>query len=203
MLYLLLCASVVVIFMPSPWLRVTSAFVKSPEPETSNLFFSAWKDMLSLTMSMSSIASFKDSEGSSIIAFGSSFGTLCSFSSKSINGKSNVLVLFAFRVTFSLLSAISRLNTSLPLALLKTCFKLPRFNAITSSFFIEYSAKDELGILNITMATLAGSMATSSNTSLEILNLASVTRSDIMLMLSFNSFGSASVSFKLYHPLKL
>lgn len=54
----------------------------------------------------------------------------------------------------------------------------------------------------MTIATLAGSIATSSIPSLLILNLASVTRSEITEMLSLSSVGSASVSFMCISPLE-
>lgn len=54
----------------------------------------------------------------------------------------------------------------------------------------------------MTIATFAGSIATSSIPSLLILNLASVTKSEITEMLSLSSVGSASVSFMCFSPLE-
>src|SRR3989344_162465 len=54
----------------------------------------------------------------------------------------------------------------------------------------------------MTMATLAGSIAISSKPSLVILNLASVTKSEIIEILSLKNRGSAKTSFICKYPLR-
>ncbi len=84
--------------------------------------------------------------------------------------------------------------------LFNTCFRLFKFKAILTSFSTWYSVKLELNSLNITIATLAGSIATRSIESLVTVNLASVTRSEIIDTLSFNNLESANVSFIIITP---
>ena len=86
---------------------------------------------------------------------------------------------------------------SFGLALLIICFRLLRFIAISTSFFMSYSVNVLLRSLNITMATFAGSIATSSMDSLVTLNLASLTKSEIIDIDSFRYFGSARVNFMI------
>src|SRR3989344_5588568 len=158
------------------------------------------KATLSATIPTSSIASLKTKEGSSTFTGKFKLGTFCSPSSKSINPKLNVLIFSPTKIILNLLSSNSNFNISPAFTLLKICFKFSRFTHNSFSPSILYSVKALLNNLKITITTLAGSIAITSNLSFKTLNLTSVTNSEITLTLSTNIFGSAKLNF--IKPLK-
>lgn len=191
------------IFVSSLLLISMFALLRSPSAEIVSLSGSAAKVTLSATMSASAIASFSTVLLVLITIGKLRFGILCSFSSISINGRLNVLIVPPFSCICSLFSPDnSSVSMSLAPTLLRICLKFARLIAISCSFSTSYSVKLLDNSLNMTIATFAGSMATSSSPSLVILNLASLTRSEITAMLSFSNVGSANTSLILLPPLR-
>ncbi len=189
------------ILVSSPFLISMCALLRSPSAEIVNLSGSAANVTLSATMSASDIASLSTMLFVLIATGNVRFGILCSFSSSSMSGSENVLVVFPLSCICSLLSAgSSSVSMSLAPTRLRICLKFCRLTAISWSFWTSYSVKLLDRSLKMTMATFAGSMAMSSNPSLVILNRASLTKSEITDMLSLINVGSASTSLIFLFP---
>ena len=144
---------------------------------------------------MSSIASSNKLEGSSMLPENFKSGSLCPWPPKSSRARLNVLFESPESSIFSLFLFNSRVKTSEDFALLSICFKLSRLTEISRGSSTEYSTKAELSKLNLTIATLAGSIATSSILSLPILKVTSFTNSEMMFIGSLKNLPSAKVSF--------
>src|SRR3989338_1794475 len=159
--------------------------------------FSASNLTDSATTPISSIASSRRFDGSSILVENFSSGIFCSLPSASIKVSLNVLVVSPFILTMSWLSfwSIPISKVSEGFALRRICLNWSRFIAILVSFSTLYSTKALASIRNITIATFAGSIAMSSILFLSILILTSLTNSEIILMLSLSNLGSASTNF--------
>src|SRR3989338_531443 len=167
----------------------------SPSAETVNFSLSPIKETLSPTISTSSIASTSCSAFVVIVNGKFKSGIFCSRSSASIMGRENVLFVLLFSVTSSLLSTTSNVIISFGFARLSTCLRLLRFKERRTSFSTSYSTKLVARSLKMTIATFAGSIATSSIPVFVILKRASVTNSLMIEILSLRYFGSANVNF--------
>src|SRR3989338_7241064 len=187
-------------FMLTSSLAFISIFALDKSPSATMLSFcdSASKDRLSATISTSSTASFNKLAGAFITALNFKSGIFCSFSSSSIIGNENVLVVLLLNCNTSLFSSSSKESISSGFALLNICFRLFRLIASSTLSLTSYSVKQLLNSLNMTMATFAGSIATSSIAFGVILKVASLTSSEIMLTESFKYFGSANVNLIVY-----
>ncbi len=198
---LIFAGLVVLIFVSSLCFISMFAFDKSPSADIVNFSGSAARVTLSATMSASDMASLSTMLVVPIAIGKVKFGILCSFSSSSISGRLKVLVVEPFRRICSLLSLVtSSVSMSVAPTLLSICLKFARFIDISCSFSTSYSVKLLDRSLNMTIATFAGSIAIISSPSRVILNLASLTRSDITDMLSFSNVGSASTSLIFVYP---
>lgn len=199
---LIFAVLVLLIFVSSPCLISMCALLRSPSADIVSFSGSAAKVTLSATMSASAIASLSTMLFVPIVIGNVRFGILCSFSSSSISGSENVLVVPPFRSICSLFSPVtSSVSMSLAPTLLSICLKFARFIAISCSFSTSYSVKLLDNSLKMTIATFAGSIAIISSPSRVILNLASLTSSDITDMLSFINVGSASTSLIFSPPI--
>ncbi len=192
--YFALVFSLAATFVVSESLISMAAVFRSPSAWSESLPGSATMLTDSETMSASLIASLKSAESASMFTGKLSSGTFWSFSSMSIIGRLNVLVDADLSCILSLLASSSSVSMSVGLARLSICLRFVRFMAISAGFSTSYSVNAVGRSLKITIATFAGSIATSSMPSLEILSFASFTSSEIIDMLSFKYFGSASVS---------
>ncbi len=173
------------ILMSSPLFISMFALLRSPVAVMLNLFGSAMKLTLSATMSTSSMALLSVVLGRVMLTGKVSVGTFCSRSSNSRRGMLNVLIVFDLSCTSSLLSFVTlRLTMSFALARLRTCLRFVRLRLISFSSGTSYVAKQLLRSLKMIMATFAGSIAISSISFFFILNLPSVTSSEMMVMLS-------------------
>ena len=194
---------VVLIFVSSLCFISMCALLRSPSADIVNFSGSTASVTLSATISASEIASFSTMLVVPIAIGNVRFGIRCSFSSSSINGRLNVLVVPPLSIICSLLSVVtSRVRMSLAPTLLSICLKFVRLIAISCSFSTSYSVKLLDNSLKMTIATFAGSIAIISSPSLVILNLASLTRSEMTDMLSFSNVGSASTSLIFVPPLR-
>ena len=170
-----------------------SALILTSSPENSDfaefrffasimkLLFSMIKEQASATTAQSSTASIKSTEFISTLAPNSKFGISLSSLFTSIKFNVKFLLILSGISIFNLFSSLFRINELLIPTRLKIFFKSSKFTPQISCFAFPKSNCENAFFerKNLTIATFAGSIATTLIPELSILNLTSITRFEI------------------------